>query len=389
MRSFSLDPADPQHPKGAWQKTVYLPHEFLAGTDFGNAMFEADWLLKQYSFGVVVGSDGRQTERHSAVQGFQSVPQLRLAAEGERRSGPSWSRYWIVADSLKLGRHGKNILFDEAKMAVRTQVIVPDPRSASGLRDDSSAEDPISREFSRRFTQHYDELARESPEFARVRELAKAVALAKFMRHENAVIDLDWVDANSRPVRQYVAKVPTLKAEWHKPTPEGARRPDRNGYVVTGEVLYLTGGVDLTTKAKIQDERKTLPELARAVGKRIKTTSDRGHLSCRGSGKPLDRKCSADYREWKEPLDEHRSGVSGRQSIRTGSAAQGSQDRASWRDCADSPNGFRWQGPLRCSCAARTAGIRMRASAPMEASRPLDLARVDTDSSIHLRILAN
>ena len=60
--SFSLDPNEPTRPDGPLYRRVYYPDEhtggepILAGTAFGDTMFEADWLLKQLSFGVNVTS---------------------------------------------------------------------------------------------------------------------------------------------------------------------------------------------------------------------------------------------------------------------------------------------------------------------------------------------
>jgi hypothetical protein len=49
--SFSLDPADAKNPKGPTQRKVFYPDEVegfevLRGTEFGEIMFEADWLMK-------------------------------------------------------------------------------------------------------------------------------------------------------------------------------------------------------------------------------------------------------------------------------------------------------------------------------------------------------
>jgi hypothetical protein len=58
--SFSLDPLVPSNPEGPFQKKVVWPdnelsgHELLAGTEFAEIMFEADWIMKQLSLGIDV-----------------------------------------------------------------------------------------------------------------------------------------------------------------------------------------------------------------------------------------------------------------------------------------------------------------------------------------------
>jgi hypothetical protein len=60
--SFSLDPLVPSNPEGPWQKKVVWPDNelgpsrasVLAGTEFAEIMFEADWIMKQLSLGIQV-----------------------------------------------------------------------------------------------------------------------------------------------------------------------------------------------------------------------------------------------------------------------------------------------------------------------------------------------
>jgi hypothetical protein len=59
--SFSLDPAVPSNPEGPFMKKVVWPdHEvkksLIAGTQFADIMFEADWIMKQLSLGIKVDS---------------------------------------------------------------------------------------------------------------------------------------------------------------------------------------------------------------------------------------------------------------------------------------------------------------------------------------------
>jgi len=57
--SFSLDPVDERNPEGDFQKKVVWPdategRQLIAGTEFAEIMFEADWIMKQLSLGILV-----------------------------------------------------------------------------------------------------------------------------------------------------------------------------------------------------------------------------------------------------------------------------------------------------------------------------------------------
>jgi hypothetical protein len=59
--SFSLDPAVPSNPHGPYMKKVVWPDDaekrsLIAGTQFAEIMFEADWIMKQLSLGIKVDS---------------------------------------------------------------------------------------------------------------------------------------------------------------------------------------------------------------------------------------------------------------------------------------------------------------------------------------------
>jgi len=173
---FSLDPADPRNPRGKWLKAVYMPEEVTSGSPFGKSMFEADWLLKQYAFGVSIDKEGRKKERKSFVPGLKSTVDLTFERPDIEKGEEQWARFWIVSDEMKLREHGNSIYFDVAKMRVKAKKQEPDPSSPTGLRD-VETDDPIASAFADQFSELYDEISKESPEFARVKELAKAVAV--------------------------------------------------------------------------------------------------------------------------------------------------------------------------------------------------------------------
>jgi YD repeat-containing protein len=242
---FSLDPADPRKPDGKWLKAVYLPQEMLAGTAMGQTMFITDWLMKQYSFGMSVDSDGHVAQLPVLPGGL--VDQFTISFRNtHRREKTSWTRLWIVADDFKIQVHGNALTFQTAKMGVRAKRQVVDPSSPTGLRDDESAVEESAREFATRFTANYDKVAEESPEFYRLRELAKTMALANWLRDSGVPVDLEWARQTAGRRSPYVDKVPTLT---------NTRETDT-------ESIRLRGGVDLTVSAVKMAEAPLAEEIS-------------------------------------------------------------------------------------------------------------------------------
>jgi len=227
---FSLDPADPANPKGPWLKCVYIGP--IEDTTFGEAMFQADWLLKAYSFGV--DEDGH--ELASSVPGFMSIFDLSFAHRGRRR-GETWMRFWITCNEATLGRNGNALRFDTVRMKVNTENMW---RAKRGLIAAVGQQDPIAKRFADHFTAHYDEFAREQPAFARVKQLACAVALAKWLRDLDVPLDLSWAERHAN-------------ASFNTPEQVGALsgRQSRTWQIPGGvamQKVYLFGGVDLGVK---------------------------------------------------------------------------------------------------------------------------------------------
>ena len=271
--TFSLDPADPKNPTGPWLQKVYYPDEVLAGTDFGRAMFEADWLLKQYSFGVVAEQGRPQTVRNSSVSSYKSVPTLSLEREYKANQAARMSRFWILSGEMRIRQEGSAIVFDKASMRVKTRLQVVDPHSKTGLSDDNHVKDPIHEEFARRFTEDYDELAAESPKFERVRELAKAVALARWMQQKSIPVNLEGLnlDKTSLQADDPDARrlVPALSTTFEQVRQKAIRDGNREGIETLTRELFLFGGVDLQSTPRYVSDQN-LGQLENAVQEKLK-----------------------------------------------------------------------------------------------------------------------
>jgi YD repeat-containing protein len=269
---FSLDPADPKDPEGEWLKAVYVPEDIIAGTAFGEALFEADWLLKEYSFGISLDSSGYVSKRVSSVPGFKSLADLYFEKPDTSDRAGTWVRFWIVPDSMVIKRRGNSIIFDKCKMRVKAMKMVVTPE---GLKDVPTDEVPEATAFAELFTQLYDEIAKESPEFARVKELAKVVALAKWMKGENVPVDLGWAweYATQTGDRMATASAKALSLTWER----------RGEELYSGEALLwrespmvglrIFGGVDLTHSSEYIPDDGTAQHLQQEVQSALENES--------------------------------------------------------------------------------------------------------------------
>jgi hypothetical protein len=247
--AFSLDPDDIRNPQGPWLRARYVP-EMLQGRSFGADMFAADLLLKELSFHVMLKADGKLEEWHSAVPGFQSYAELAMADVPNASGREQWARFWIVVDQITSRQSGDTRLF-EARMAVKARRQEPDPNSPTGLRDIDT--DPVSLEarWARLATDHYDELAAESPAFARVREMAIAIGIAKSLKAAGARVDLARVaDLLNADHTGTVAKINAFSVGWERRSETPYRDGDRQGVRTETRELHLFGGVDLNVKPR-------------------------------------------------------------------------------------------------------------------------------------------
>ncbi|MFA5802051.1 MAG: hypothetical protein WC911_06190, partial [Thermoleophilia bacterium] len=94
---FSLDPADPQNPSGLNLKAVYYGP--IENTSFGQAMFDADWKMKEYGIGVRLKPDGQEQEIVSKVPGYKDIFELKFALEAP---GESYTRFWITCEDAPI-----------------------------------------------------------------------------------------------------------------------------------------------------------------------------------------------------------------------------------------------------------------------------------------------
>lgn len=281
--TFSLDPADSRDPHGPWLKLVYRP-ESLRGTESGHTMFLADWLMKQLSFGLSVDFAGAVRRRQAMPAGLRDIFSLTFDQARGGSSDEVWTRLWLVAKEFRWKAANDAVLFTSAQMGVRAKRQVVDSRSETGLRDVDDAVDPASARFAADLTSSYDDVAETVTEFARLTELAKLVALARWLRDAGVPVDADWLQQRSRPGVEAIARVSALSDTREQRSETTSR--NGTGVTVTTAIRKVSvfGGVDLTVTPAPDGSAGTLGRLvaqtadAAGPGRQFEVSGDNGVL---------------------------------------------------------------------------------------------------------------
>ena len=265
---FSLDPADPLHPDGKWLKAIYMPR-ILAGRSFGKWLYEADFLLKQYNLGITVDKIGKSEARKSIVPGYKSFAEMALEEETNPGSA-QWSRDWFVIDRAEIKQAPGKAMTIEVGMSVRARRQVPDPLAPAGLKDVDTDPDGLEQRWARLFSAHLGEFGNETA-FAHLFELAKAIALAKWLKQQNVPVDIELirrlVNDDKTPT---VDKVTALSAAWQRETSEPFDNGHGRGVRFARHVVHLFGGVDLTVDPKIVPDDGEARGIGDSIGRALR-----------------------------------------------------------------------------------------------------------------------
>ena len=223
-------------------------------------MFEADLALKCLTFGVRL--QGEQVVDHPS-QLIDSLPQM-MSKEPDRPRGP-WTRIWIVNDVVRLSGSDGVIRVDSIKMAVRARHQVVDRRSNTGLRDVDTDPQSMEARFARRLSERYDELAEsEAPALARATEVAKAIAIARWLRDNGAKLDVNGLVPMLNAARvPTVSKITALNVTKHA-APVETLSADGRSKTISQHSINIFGGVDMQVKPQVENN-PSLSRLARAV----------------------------------------------------------------------------------------------------------------------------
>lgn len=148
------------------------------GTEFGSIMFEADRLMKNLGVGI----DNETLESVIAhVPGFKTHLEM---LEPGRQTGSNWYRFWFITEKVELKRNssGDALVFGDVIIKILTET-----QYQSGEKAEVS--EPTAEQFARHLSEHYDEYAKEFPVLAKLKELAKIAAVAKYIANNVSSLD--------------------------------------------------------------------------------------------------------------------------------------------------------------------------------------------------------
>lgn len=208
---------------------------YLGNTEhtlFGAIMFEADRLLKCLTTGVdnITGQPVR-----AGVPGFR--PLLEMVRPGDGRRENVWRRFWFVIDrvELKYDSSTGGIAFGDVRLKLLSETELhgqPADRYAS----------PADDAFIKHLTEHYDEYAGDFPVLARLKELAKIAAVAKFLVNQGIPLDMDALFSSPPAPVDTPASTPGISVI--SPNVEVCHQ----GNTVQTRSVSLFGGVDMNAE---------------------------------------------------------------------------------------------------------------------------------------------
>mmetsp|Transcript_71854 Transcript_71854/g.166253 ORF Transcript_71854/g.166253 Transcript_71854/m.166253 type:complete len:997 (-) Transcript_71854:140-3130(-) len=195
---FSLDPVDPSD-RNSMQEKRFEP-AWLAGTSVGEVLFQADYHLKELSMG----------ECEQPVIGMRNCFDL-----SEDEGAFAWNaREWFVVNKAEIHQSEDGALIPSLKMGVeaREQVLGP-----NGMEDIKvTREDHPLVKYADAFTENFDLIAERKSVIHKLRELAKASVLAKFLLDAEIPLDDAWFSFESQGSPACCLEIPQLWNERYR-----------------------------------------------------------------------------------------------------------------------------------------------------------------------------
>lgn len=241
---FSLDPKDPTDIAGEFQVKKFWPPS-LAGTVFGEVLFQADYVLKELCFG------DRMIDGLPNV--FESLPSS---------GGACAARQWFVIRRATVSVAADGVIVPSVEMGVEASRLELTP---SGYVDAPQTDDKEPMVLvARAITERFQEVSQQIPVVAELIELAKAVIVARYLTDRGCLPDRTTkVPAPRCPESDYAMHIPTLRKQ----------RQTAASSIKDGQVMMHTarqvmhGGVDLgvqSVTAKAEKRRLLEPSVARS-----------------------------------------------------------------------------------------------------------------------------
>eukprot|EP00746_Dinoflagellata_sp_MGD_P151955 gnl/MRDRNA2_/MRDRNA2_83346_c0_seq3.p1 gnl/MRDRNA2_/MRDRNA2_83346_c0~~gnl/MRDRNA2_/MRDRNA2_83346_c0_seq3.p1 ORF type:complete len:948 (+),score=141.46 gnl/MRDRNA2_/MRDRNA2_83346_c0_seq3:417-2846(+) len=176
--------------KANFQVKTYIPAA-IARTRIGYDMWRADWILKQLVFGVRYNDttgviEDVTAEIRKSIPAYRSQHELDLSEEGSKKFGESVNRFWLESDHVELMSDQDSVY--AANVHIRCLSHVMKRTTIGTVVDDEAAPECLScQRFCSILNKHFDAFAQLYPEFNRLKQVAKLLALAKWARYDRRV----------------------------------------------------------------------------------------------------------------------------------------------------------------------------------------------------------
>lgn len=206
---------DPNNPGGSTALVTYTGP--IQNTNLGNTLFNADYKLKQY----VIGYDSNNAQITSTVPTYKSAVE----------------RYALLNPNPVLGNQTKFILSPQGvsikNNSTEKAFVFNSLSMQAGIQHMNPSNDPqwnqAASAFASDITTNYDQYAQESSSLAQAKQIAKIVAILKWISDNNISTDLYWAQ-NYTP---NTASTPSTVQKVTTPT-------FPNGYSAQGEINFNT-----------------------------------------------------------------------------------------------------------------------------------------------------
>ena len=206
--SFSLDPYEPTNPFGPYMRKVFYPDEIekrkiLEGTKIGEDMFIADYLLKQMSIGYKPDNLTKfEYPSHLQKRGLNPI-------QYSNESNRSCNRLWVVTKKIESISNKSGLFYvNGIKLGVDARQI---EISQNGTLTDKKVQNLNSPcyKFAKIFSDLYDYIAEYYKIFDRLKEIAGALAIAKYIYDNHYPIDYNLIEKiyESTLIQNYSTKV--------------------------------------------------------------------------------------------------------------------------------------------------------------------------------------
>ncbi|OMJ71287.1 hypothetical protein SteCoe_30548 [Stentor coeruleus] len=179
---FSLDPL------GSVHKKSFYP-ECIKDTDLGKVLFKCDYIMKMFA----LNTKSNLSKSPIISPRLKSLG-LKPAHEydSNKNEHQSHSRFWLTHKNAKIIKKNGYFVVESIDIEVKAREQKMD---INGKLTDKEIQDTnnYAYKFARQFTRLYDEISKEYPVFNELKQVCKAIILAKYIKINKIPVDLEKI----------------------------------------------------------------------------------------------------------------------------------------------------------------------------------------------------